>query len=566
MSYADGRYWITYNGEIYNYLELREELCKLGHRFVSQSDTEVILAAYAQWGEACQEKFIGMWAFVLVDSHQQLVFASRDRFGIKPLFFWNLPDGTLALASEIKQFTVLPGWNAKADLQGCYDFLTRGLSQHRGGTMFSGVRQLLRGSCFTLRWRQTTRPNPRSWYRLPATRLEPDLKSASEEFERLLAESVRLHLRSDVKVGSCLSGGLDSSSIVAMVNRYLREQGRHELQETVSSCFDIAQFDERPFIQAVAQLTGVRTHYVFPDYRKLFSELPRLVWHQDEPFGSTSIYAQWNVFREASLQGLKVMLDGQGADEMLAGYHGFFSSWFAHLARRLALPRLVRELLSWHRKHGYSPWQGMVLLAHQLLPHRLRRIGLRFVGRATRPDWLNVDYLDRAGVVTDEPEIARPAGSIYGDSIRKLLHSSLPLLLHFEDRDSMAHSVEARVPFVEHRLIEFVVSLPDHMKIQNGETKYVMRRALRGILPEEVRTRQDKMGFVTPEEVWLREAATGSFREAISQACELAPDLFNKTQVVQLFESYASGRRRFDFLPWRLACFGAWMNRFDVRM
>lgn len=569
MCDSQKRYWITYNGEIYNYVELRRELESLGHQFLSQTDTEVILAAYAQWGESCLNRFNGMWAFVLVDLQNQTAFVARDRFGVKPLYYWVLPEGGIAIASEIKQFTALPSWRAEANVPRCYDFLVRALFDHTDETLFAGVRQLPGGTAFTYSLGTAAAgPLIRRWYELPRARTSFELPWATEKVRELLTDSVRLRLRADVKVGSCLSGGLDSSSIVCLVNRLLREIGKQELQETVSSCFDIARFDERQFIEAVGAHTRIKTHYVFPDYRALFSTLPSIAWHQDEPFGSTSIFAQWNVFAEARRHGLTVMLDGQGADEQLAGYHGFFAAWFTQLWKGFRWVTWVREVRAWRRRHEYPYRMAPMLMADQMLPPTLRRWALKIIGRPLNPSWLQRSFLEKASSRFSDPERSSPGlrGSVYNMSRAKLMLTSLPMLLHYEDRDSMAHSIEARVPFLDYRLVEFILSLPDALKVNGGETKYVLRAAMDGILPDAVRRRQDKLGFVTPEEVWIRELATEQFAARLNQAAEQIPQVFNRESLTSLFNSFLKSARPFDYTLWRIISFAAWAEVFRVKV
>ncbi len=358
MCTQDGRYWIVFNGEVYNYIELRSELEKLGHTFISRTDTEVILAAYAQWGEGCLSRFNGMWAFAIYDCKARTLFLARDRFGVKPLYYWTSPDGFFAFASEIKQFTVLPGWQAKLNGQRTYDYLVFGITDHTEETMFSGVFQLRPGHCVTLAVDDGSVVSPgkslstRAWYELRPRPFAGSFDDAAREFRDLFEQSISLRLRADVPVGSCLSGGLDSSSIVCVLNEFLRKQGVQSLQKTFSACSDVDRFDERKWIDLVVGKTGVDAHYVYPALDRLFEESPAITWHQDEPFGSTSIYAQWCVFRLAAQNGVKVMLDGQGADEQLCGYHIYFGPHLASQLKRMRLGELLSDFSSLQRIHG----------------------------------------------------------------------------------------------------------------------------------------------------------------------------------------------------------------------
>jgi asparagine synthase (glutamine-hydrolysing) len=571
MCSADGRYWIAYNGEIYNYIELRQELAALGHTFRTQTDTEVILAAYDRWGKACLHRFNGMFAFVLLDRAAGRLFAARDRFGVKPLYYWISPQGLVVFSSEIKQLTCFPGWEPRLNGQRAYDFLNWALSDNTDETLFDGVFQLRGGEVLELDLRDGARaaggrlPVQR-WYALRPGRFSGSLAEAGVELRRLLTDSVRLRLRADVPVGTCLSGGLDSSSIVCVMNQLLREQGAQARQKTFSACATVKRFDERDYIDEVVRHTGTDAHYVYPRLDELFPLLDRITWHQDEPFGSTSIYAQWHVFALAAANGVKVMLDGQGADEQLAGYHNFFAPRFGSLVRRLRWITLARELETTARLHGRSvQWSARYAL-NNLLPEWLRQPLRRLVGHAgTRPAWLDLAAL---GAAPRDPYLASGAArshSVRAMSLSQITAASLPMLLHWEDRDSMAHSIEARVPFLDYRLVEFVLSLPDEYKIADGMTKRVLREATRGLLPERVRTRVDKMGFVTPEEVWLRQESPALFRAALAESVALSRGIISR-DMLALLERVIAGQETFSFLVWRCISFGSWLKTFNVKI
>jgi asparagine synthase (glutamine-hydrolysing) len=566
MSYADERYWITYNGEIYNYIELRDELAAAGHVFRTTSDTEVLLAAYAQWGEAALDRLVGMFAFVLWDSRAQTIFAARDRFGVKPFYFF-AASGGVAFASEIKQIAALPGFSARLNLARAYDFLSSGIMDHTGETMFEGVGQLQGGECVRLdlrRWRLGDRLPVRRWYGIidPGT-LDLDEPDSAERFTDLLARSVHIHLRSDVPVGTCLSGGLDSSSIVCLMARELDALGNGARVHSVSACYDVKAVDERPFMETVIAHTASVPHWCHPRVEDAFALAERITWHQDEPYGSTSIFAQWCVFEEAHRGGLKVMLDGQGADEQLAGYHGCFSYHFASLIRQRRFAALLRAMIERRAWHGVSLPQQLQTFVLPLLPARLARLLRRERQALAQHDWLNGDglrpHLGRSAFETAREQIDRPPISDIGDLCVVMTQSSnLAMLLHWEDRNSMAHGIEARVPFLDHRLVEFTLALGDRHKIVGGDTKRVLRRGMRGILPESVRQRRDKLGFATPEENWFR----GPLREAvlggIEQTLSYFPGLLNPAGVRAHAADMLDGRRGVDFSLWRIVNLGIW--------
>jgi len=565
MSSSDGALWIIYNGEIYNHVELRAELEKEGVRFGTRSDTEVMLAAYQRWGESCLARFNGMFAFILVDWRRRRVFAARDRFGVKPLYYWISPQGQVAFASEIKQFGALAGWRAVLNGQRAYDFIHWGLFDHTAETLFEGVRQL-RGGEYVSAALDDLRNGiqPASWYRLEPRSLNGAVPA--QAYRTLLEDSVRLRLRADVPVGSCLSGGLDSSAIVCVANRQLRAARAEGVQRTFSARSSDPRIDEGRFIAAVVRDTGVANFQVEPPAAGLFDELPQLTWHQDEPFGSTSIYAQSHVFALAAQNGVKVMLDGQGADEQLAGYPTFHAARFAGLARSFRLPTLLDEMRAVRRRQGMPLRQIAAHAANALLPEALRQPFRRLAGRPATAGGAFIDR-ERLGARAADPFLAHgaKAASVADLSVSQLLHTSLPMLLHWEDRDSMAHSIEARVPFLDYRLVELSVGLPEEEKLARGVTKRVLRDAMQGILPEEVRNRADKIGFATAEESWLRREQPDRFRAAMRQAVAASRGVL-RPAALGLLEDVIAGRRAFSYLPWRMISFGAWMQRFDVQV
>lgn len=578
MAFDAGRYTVSYNGEIYNHQALRRELADLGHRFTHRSDTEVLLAAWAQWGRACLPRLEGMFAFVLFDRERGQLVAARDRFGIKPLYLWRSSQGLLALASEIKQFTVLPGWSARLHGERAYDFLQWRLSDHTDQTLFRDVLQVPAGHWFEGEvedWR-CGHLRARCWWSL-----QPDPEAAglgeaeaAQRFGQLLEASVSSHLQADVPVGSCLSGGLDSSSVVCLAHR-LRGQGdggpRHALaipaqaQHTFSARSAVPACDEGRFIDAVTAATGVVGHQVVPGVEGLFDQLPLLAWHQDEPFGSTSAYAQWSVFALAGRHGIKVLLDGQGADELLGGYPGYFGPRLAGLLRCGHWRLLARELQALRQQQGLPVRHSLARLADALLPGALRQ-ALR--AAAGRPSTARAPWLDLARLRCEPRDPFVAAGerrhSMQALSRAQLLATHLPQLLHCEDRNSMAHGVEARVPFLDHRLVAFTLGLQDGHKLAGGITKRVLRQAMAGVLPEPVRQRRDKLGFATPEAQWMQ-AHPQRFRALLAQAVERCGGIV-RPGVLQAFDAMAAGRRPFSHDAWRIISFGAWVEAFSVKV
>jgi asparagine synthase (glutamine-hydrolysing) len=572
MSYADDRYWITYNGEIYNYVELRRDLEAAGHRFRTRSDTEVLLAAYAQWGDAALDRLLGMFALAIWDAAAQVAFIARDRFGIKPLYTYAGPAG-VAVASEIKQLIGLPGFAARLNIARVYDFLSSGIMEHTGETLFDGVGQLRGGECVRLDLRHWHPGEPlpvRRWYDiLESGTIEIGEREAAARFRALLTDSVRLHLRSDVPVGSCLSGGLDSSAIVCLMARALAADGSGARVNSVSACYEVKAVDERPFMEAVVARTASQPHWCYPRAEDAFAQAERITWHQDEPYGSTSIFAQWCVFAAARRAGIKVMLDGQGADEQLAGYHGCFAYYYQSLIRRRQFATLLRAMIERRRWHHTSFIDEAKTLLLPVLPPGLLQQLRRQRQELVQHNWLDGEplrpHLRRYTVETAREALGLPPIEGIGDICRLMVQgSNLTMLLHWEDRNSMAHGIEARVPFLDHRLVELSIGLGDRHKIVGGDTKRVLRRAMASILPEVVRKRRDKLGFATPEEDWFRGPLRAAVLGGVEQTLAHFPDLLNGKGVRALAADMLEGRRGVDFSLWRIVNLGIWGRLFGV--
>ncbi len=546
MSVAGGRYWVCYNGELYNYLELRDELAGKGHRFESRSDTEVLLAAYVEWGEACVSRFNGMFAFAVWDAPRRRLFCSRDRLGEKPLYYhW---DGArFAFASEIK--AVLPACDRQsANDRAVFEYLDEAVLDAGDHTFFEHVRQL--PPAHSLIVEHGTLRVIRYWG-LPEGEPPPGETPSFEQAVGLLRElfedAVRLRLRSDVAVGSCLSGGLDSSAIVCVAQAL---RGLDAPLQTFSSCFEDPAYDERVYILPVVSSTRSTAHFVFPDPKELLDQMMRLVWHQDEPFGSTSIFAQWAVMRQAKQHGVKVLLDGQGADEQLCGYHRAFGAWFADLLAQGRLRRLATELAAYRRLHPALPKELLATLGRSLLPGPLvRAVRGRMTGSAT---WLGAEFRrafrprarGERGALTHLRAFERDL--LTGNGLRALLHS--------EDRNAMAFGVEARLPFLDHRLVELLDSLDPACKLRAGQTKAILREAMKGLLPEPVRLRRDKMGFVTPEAQWFRGPISQDVRQVLSDRRTRERGYLDTRAAQRAFEAHVAGRVDLSRAIWR------WLN------
>ena len=561
MPWRDGRYWITFNGEIYNHDAIRAELKLPKSLYRSRSDTEVILAAYERWGIDLLERLNGIFSFVIFDSHAEQIFAARDRFGVKPLYYWIGPDGLLAFASEIKQFTSLPGWRATMNPARAYDFLNFGIFDHTGETLFDGVRQLRGGEYCRVDVGVTPlEPTVRKWYTLHCDTFDGSYDDAVEEFREHFSKAMELQLQSDVPVVASLSGGLDSSSVVAVA----KDLSSSALDKTFSVRFEDPEVDEGEFINAVNELVNFVNVQTMPLENRLFSDLESIAWHQDEPFASTSVFAQWTNFEKIKEQGFKVALDGQGADEILAGYPPYFGTYIAGLLGSGRFLKLINEVGSIHKHSNISPTKLLLFLLDARAPLSVRNYLRRLVRLPCdiSPSWINPRLRELAGDQCWHLQNYSDLSALSEDQIQR---THLPMLLHYADRNSMAHAVEARVPFLDHSLVEFCLSLPDSYKVGNGRTKRIMRSAHEHILPKSVAGRKDKLGFATPQQKWMYSIHSDKFRSLLADAVDSSQGLITP-QAIDDFDKMVAGEQSPTTAPWRQISFGAWARVFSLGM
>jgi asparagine synthase (glutamine-hydrolysing) len=524
MSSDDGELWITYNGEIYNYIELMMELEAKGYRFRSHSDTEVILKAYEEWGEACLARFNGMFAFAIWDQRKRELFAARDRFGEKPLHYvWDPRRGFFAFASEIKALLALPEVEHSLDDRALYRFVAFQELAGSEHTLWRSIRRLPHAHWLRLSWRDERfdlRVN--RYWNIDLERTEDlNMKEAAQRFAELFADSVRLRLRADVPVGSSLSGGLDSSAVVCQIHALGAAGG----QKTFSARMEERALDEGQHIATVLARTGVEGHEIWPSAEGLRESFPKLCYHLEEPFLSTSQFAQYLVMRLAAENGVTVLLDGQGADEVLAGYKPYFLTRYTEMADEWRMLALWREWRGFRDRRGDAFPLSSKALASRLLPgvysyvstNRERTSSSRCLGASMR-DWWNDEWLTQ---FADEEPVESPRSTrdrltrkLYDDT----MGGELQELLRYGDRNSMAWSREVRQPFLDHRIAELLFALPPEYKLFRGETKVIMRRALKHLLPKGILMRQDKLGYQAPLASWvegpLSEWAEEQFKQA----------------------------------------------------
>jgi asparagine synthase (glutamine-hydrolysing) len=542
MSDKEGRYTVVYNGEIFNYVELRQELEGLAHHFETQSDTEVLLAAFSQWGTACFNRLNGMWALALYDAVERRLILSRDRFGIKPLYY-ALIDSTLYFSSEVKfLIPFLPDLQPNAARVA--EYLVHNLVDHCAETMFEGIHQVLPAHYTILDRAALTH---HAYWRPPSREISLTLTEASEELATLLSSAVAMRLRSDVPIGSLLSGGLDSTTIACIVQQLLRQQSAHNTFESFSAVFHEAAFSERRYIEDTAEQTGITVHWIYPDPENVLGTLPQLLYHQEFPFRSLAVYSQWEIMRHVHATPIVVLLDGQGSDEIFAGYSAHYYALAAEYLRRL------RPGQAWQVTRSLSQARE-VTLARGLAGALFQLIRPTLLGRLLRSR--PVPYLTHSY----RPVENRPRQpNVFRDAlVRNLTFSALPEYLRYEDRNSMAFTLESRLPFLDYRLVEWAMSLPAEFKIRRHESKRVLREAARPLIPASVSARTDKMGFVSPQELWQRGALRPALNRVFSRdLSEVFPTL-NGPIVAEMYREYQAGRRANWEWVWRIACLYWW--------
>ncbi len=514
MRSLDGRYTLVFNGEIFNYIELREELSGLGSRFQSTGDTEVLLRAFEAWGPACVQKFNGMWAFLIHDSRTGTVTGARDRFGVKPLYYYQDRHRVL-FGSEIKAIRAsgyyrdTTNWRTAARY-----FLFRELDGS-DETFFADIKQVPAGHLFELD-RRGTLTFHRFW-RLSDRREQP-VTDAPARFRDLFEDAVRLRLRSDVPVGVTLSGGLDSTAVICAAARLKGQASNHRPVPTLAFSFNVRDFDESRFLADTIAQTHADIRSVSTDPVELWGYLDRVLRFHDEPVHSLTAVAGFRIMELAARSGVKVVLGGQGADETLAGYAVYFpNTWYSLLASS-QYRELWSELNAHTRVHGGSPYRQAAVEVKRYLKRMAAEYRL-YRWLATRKKtrsllghpWFGAD-LGRHLLPLDDSPIDL---TLRGTLLRSVECVPLPLYLRVEDRNSMAQSIEARLPFMDYRLVSFAFELPPNWKMRGPWNKFILREAMKGRIPESVRTRPDKMGFPVPSARWFRQELSDMVQDTV---------------------------------------------------
>ena len=498
MHYLE-RYTIVYNGEIYNYIELKEHLNKKGYEFKTKSDVEVILAAYDHWKEKCMEHFDGMFSFAIWDEKEQMLFAARDRFGEKPFYYYK-DETYFIFASEMKALWAV-GVPKNADDKMLLNYITIGHLQNptdKAQTFFEDIRSLPAAHYLQLSKTTGEIVIKRYWDIDKQAKITISEADAIEKFTSLLTTSVKRRLRSDVDLGTSLSGGLDSSSILSLIN-YLKGDNI----KTFSAVFPGFERDESRYIQSVTDKFKTDNFKTEPTIDDLINDLEKVCYHQEEPFSSSSIYIQYKVFELAKQNNVKVLLDGQGADETLAGYHKYYKWYLQQLAAKGKFGQIHHERRSLAEKNIAIQWGMKNYMAAYFNPHAAVFLERREYNKIIKSQDINPDFVTSLH--------GREWEGIRKSSINKLsdilyfntMELGLEELLRFADRNSMAHGREVRLPFLNHRLVEFIFSLPPNFKIRDGWTKWILRKSMDNKLPDEIVWRKDKVGYEPPQKKWM---------------------------------------------------------------
>jgi len=544
---------ITYNGEIYNYIELRQTLSRLGYEFTSQSDTEVILNAYRFWGEKCVDEFVGMWAFAIWDKAKKTLFCSRDRFGIKP-FYYIHKNNAFYFSSEYKPLLETPAFDNRVNVTQFKRALLMGWLSYNEESFYETVNILPPAHNMVISGNVV-----RSYKYWELKRENQSNLTENEKnlvFYEMFKESLKIHLRSDVPYGGCLSGGIDSSSIASMISKEFNKEYK---TFTIYYSNAMGVIDERPYIAKLTdRYKNITPYFYSPEEKEIEDSFEHALYQNDVPFTSSSYMSQYFVMKLAADNNIKVLVDGQGADEYLAGYFHTFYRAVAQNIRNFRIPDAYRVLSGQIKRQRYGAVNSTLLMSKSMLSNFFSEQSL-YAG----------EYRMKAQAILNNghaKEIPFNLPKVGQDKFHTFLHNlmfytSLPTLLHYADRNSMTFSVESRVPYLDHRIVEFVYALPQTDKISAiGETKVINRRALAHILPAEIAQRTDKSAFDTPgESLWLK----GKLKFLL----DIDYDRFScldKKKVSSMVEEFKKGNNKQAKVLWKVGVFNHWLKKNDL--
>ncbi|MDN3511638.1 MAG: asparagine synthase (glutamine-hydrolyzing) [Candidatus Jettenia sp.] len=544
----DNKYVITYNGEIYNYLEIKEILMKEGFVFHSHTDTEVILASYDKWGFNCVNKFNGMWAFAIYDKEKELIFCSRDRFGVKPFYYTEVNE-MFVFGSEIKQLLEMYS-KRYANLTILLDYLIFGLEDHTNETFFENIYKLEQSHNLIYNIKTNTFKIER-YYDIT---IDKNISKLSEDdsiklYKTELERAVRLRLRSDVKVGSCLSGGLDSSSVATIASRLCHENGDNQFSAIHAKSIE-DKTDESCYAKIITENADMELHVVEPKIEDFLSYIDEVIYTQEEPFGGFSIYMQYFVMQKAKEIGCKVMLDGQGGDETLLGYERYYPAYLRSLPLYRKITEFARSL-----KNSKLTIKELILYFIYFTVYQIRiRQCLK------RYKFIKDKYLKLINKNTVK-EISKSYKDILKLQLNEIKRVQMPHLLKYEDKNSMRNSIETRLPFIDYKILETALSLNNKFKIKHGWTKFILRRAINDILPESVAWRKNKFGFEAPERDIFKDS---HFQELIKK------EIYNSIILNEIIDGSYKNTILESFNDkitlWKLFNIARWEKKYNVQI
>ena len=545
MTTENGLYTIVFNGEIYNYIEIRDELKKAGHTFRGNSDTEVLLTAYLHWGDKCVERFNGMWAFAIFDRRSNALFLSRDRFGVKPLYYC-LENDIFAFGSEIRQ--LLPFLRQRvAERNLIENFLLVNSVDADERTFFRGVFRLPASHSA----RYDLASGQLSVFRHYALNRRDDVSrldenELTEEFRRLFWDSITLRMRSDVKVGTCLSGGLDSSSVATVASQIYGADGGGAFS-AITAVSELARSDESQYARLVVDRSGLEWHQVKPSYDDFVSSLPNVVNAQEEPFGSPSLTMQYFVMETAKKQGITVLLDGQGGDEVLLGYEKYYAAYAFSVWRAGGPLALMKALGSIRANNDNMTYRNIVKYVAGGLASKAR-----YETHKREHPYLR----SFPGMPAHVRSFSAASRDAFDLQKLEMTQTNLPILLRYEDKNSMHHSIEARLPFLDYRLVEFCLSVPAQAKIKDGWTKWLLRAAMNNRMDDAIVWRKNKFGFEAPDAIWVNRHAEEMQTSILSSS--LIGELANLDNLRSALPKMSLRNR------WRLYSLALWEKQFGV--
>ncbi len=547
----NGNLVIVHNGEIYNYKELRKKLEDKGYVFKSSTDTEVILYSYKEWGYDCVKKFNGMWAFVIYDKRKNILFLSRDRFGIKPLYYFIKDNRDMIFASEIKAILHYKKKWKPNDLA-IFDYLMYNLTDHEDFTFFKDIYKLPKAHYGVYSLDKKDLKIKRYWS-LNIQRLEDySEEELKKNLEKLFVKSVKLRLRSDVPVGSCLSGGVDSSSIVSVMSKIIDDPSKIN---TFSAVYPRFEKNEEKYVDLLTKFLNIKNSKISPDQKTLLKDINEFIYHIEEPPRSTSQYSQYSVMKLAAQHNYKVLLDGQGSDEIFAGYPYFWGYYVYELFKKGKWLTALKIIKNCRKKIPNKGWLNSFYFL--LLPKKLKIRVLMKRYPFLNKEFVN-SYFEKSKVLEKVLNI-----KTLKDAIAVHINYKLEELLKWEDRNSMAFSIETRVPFLDYKFVEFAMGIPSEYILNDCYSKYILRKSMERYVPREVIYRKDKVGFETPEKEWLKSKEVGEFVEDLLKSETFkSRKYWNAKMIRNLWEEHKKGIKDNSLSLWKIIFLELWLRRF----